>query len=431
MTQLSTGRLRWQLMALLIFPITFVMSLDRTAMAVASPIIQRQFGFTLVDMSLILTAFTWCYALLQVPGGWLAERVGPRRSLFWANLLWSVLTAATPLGFSLASFVVIRGLLGVGQSADWPSSVLAIKRWFPERERGRGNSILLGGLYFGPIVGGPLTILIATRLGWQWAFFLYGIAGAALGIAWWMFFRDDPHAHPRIQRAEARYIEAGRGSDAARAAPGTLRHCLRSVRFWAIGLQYFFLVLIQSFFTTWLPTYLVQSRHLSLARMGVYASLPWVAMFVVVFAGGAFADRVLVRTGSVWAARVPAAVAGFLIGAGALILASQAASVPLMVALLCVSLGGIGLTQVSIWPATQELGQGATGIVAGWTNFLGNMGGVFGPIFAALMVGWTGGWTGALIGIALAGVVGAALWFLVHPERPLEAVAAAAPALAE
>jgi ACS family glucarate transporter-like MFS transporter len=123
-----TDGLRWSLMFFLIAPITFVMSLDRTAITVAAPIIQHEYGFTLMEMSVILTSFSWTYALLQVPGGWLAERYGPRRTLFWANALWSLLTAATPLGFNFASFVGLRALLGVGQSADWPSSIVAIRR---------------------------------------------------------------------------------------------------------------------------------------------------------------------------------------------------------------------------------------------------------------------------------------------------------------
>ena len=143
---IRAGGLRWSLIIFLIAPITFVMSLDRTAIAVAAPTIQREYGFSLLEMSVILTSFSWTYAALQVPGGWLAERYGPRRTLFWANALWSALTAATPLGFNLVSFVGLRALLGVGQAADWPSSIVAIRRWFPLAERGKGHSVLLGGL---------------------------------------------------------------------------------------------------------------------------------------------------------------------------------------------------------------------------------------------------------------------------------------------
>ena len=413
--------------SLLIGPITFVMSLDRTAIVIAAPTIQSEYHFTLVQMSLLLTSFSWTYALLQVPAGWLAERFGPRRMLYWANLMWSALTALTPAGFSFASFVVIRGLLGAGQSADWPSSVLALKRWFPQAERAKANSILLGGLYLGPIAAAPITTWVILSFGWRWAFYAFGALGVAIGIAWWFGFRDDPATHPAVGAAEARFIAAGQPADPARPPRGAFRAGLRSVQFWAVGLQYFFLVMIQSFYTTWLPFYLVRDRHFSLAAMGIYASLPWVALFAMVFVTGALADRILRRTGSVWAARVPVAVAGFAVSAVALIAASRAPQVWLMMLLLCISLGAVGLTQVSIWSATQDLGRASTGIVAGWTNFWGNAAGVVGPVLTAFLVGWTGTWAGALFGIALSGIAGAVLWLFVHPERPIAALSGAAP----
>jgi ACS family glucarate transporter-like MFS transporter len=143
----------------------------------------------------------------------------------------------------------------------------------------------------------------------------------------------------------------------------------------------------------------------------------------MVFVAGRVADLIERRTGSIWHARVPAAMIGFVVSAGALIAASRTADVPLMMGLLCVSLGAIGLTQVSIWSATQDLGRGATGIVSGWANCWGNSAGFVGPVFTALLVQWTGGWSGALLGIAIAGGAGAVLWLFIHPQRPLDALA--------
>jgi ACS family glucarate transporter-like MFS transporter len=419
MTQ-ATGKLRWWIVFGLIGPITFTMSLDRTAIVVAAPTIQHEYGLSLFQMSLILTSFNWTYASLQVPAGWLAQRFGPRRALAWANLAWSVLTLATPLGFSVQSFVAIRMLLGAGQAADWPASILALKRWFPRQERSKGNSVLLGGLYLGPIAAAPLTTMVIASFGWRWAFYLFGVLGVGLGLAWWHWFRDDPRQHARITPGEASYIAAGQDEDVG--AGGSFWRCLGSFRFWAIGMQYFFLVLVQSFYTTWLPTYLMSVRHTSLKEMGVFASLPWVALFVMVFVAGAVADRIERTTGSVWWARVPAAILGFIVSAGALIAASRTADVGAMMALLCVSLGAVGLTQVSIWSATQDLGGRSTGVVSGWANCWGNSAGFVGPVLTALLVRWTGGWSGALLGIALAGGAGAVLWLFVQPQRRLEAL---------
>ena len=417
---MKTGRFRWWMVWLLIGPITFVMSLDRTAIVVAAPVIQKEYGFSLVDMSLILTSFSWTYAFLQVPAGWLAERAGPRRALYWANLLWSFLTALTPAGFSLGSFIAIRAALGVGQAADWPASVLALRRWFPKRERAKGNSVLLGGLYPGSNHrrtdhhGGHAELRLAVRVLWlrhPWAAARVRMVvrisrqpgGASLGLC-------------RGSGADRRGTRTG----GAGHAEGGVAGAVRSVQFWAIGLEYFFLILIQSFYTSWLPTYLVQARNFSLKSMGIYASLPWVALFCMVFIAGGLADRLLRATGSVWKARVPAAITGFVVSAAGLILAAETANVALMMAFLCISLGAIGLTQVSIWSSCQDLGGAATGVVTGWTNFLGNSSGFVGPVVIALLVKWTGGWSGALLGIALAGLCGAVLWLFVHPERQLQ-----------
>ncbi len=424
----SVGRVRWWMVFGLIGPITFVMSLDRTAIVVAAPTIRHEYGFSLVQMSLVLTSFSITYAALQVPAGWLAQKFGPRRALAWANLLWSVLTIVTPMGFSLASFVTIRALLGAGQAADWPASVMALKRWFPRRERSTGNSVLLGGLYLGPIAAAPATTAVIAAFGWRWAFYGFGVLGLLLGAAWWLWFRDDPRTHPAITAGEAAYIAAGQDEDPPGSQQGAFLRCLTSVQFWAIGVQYFFLVLIQSFYSTWLPTYLTEVRHMSLQQMGIDASLPWVALFVMVFVAGAVADAIQRATGSIWKARVPAAMIGFIVSAAALIAASRAPNIVLMMGLLCVSLGAIGLTQVSIWSATQDLGRSMTGVVSGWANCWGNSAGFVGPVLTAFLVRWTGSWSGALLGIALAGAAGAVLWLFVHPQRPLTALADAAPA---
>ncbi len=232
-----------------------------------------------------------------MPAGWFAERIGPRRSLFFANSLWSVFTAATPLGFSFLSFSAIRFALGIGQSADWPSSVLAIRRWFPLAERAKANSVLLGALYLGPIIAALLTTAMMLSFDWPVAFYGFGAVGLLLDLAWFWGFRDRPENHPIVGRAEAVFISSGedspRAGGARRATPDPFIRCLGASQFWAIGLEYFSLILIQSFYTTWLPTYLFNVRHLSLKAMGVFAALPWVALCVMMFVSGALAVRVL------------------------------------------------------------------------------------------------------------------------------------------
>lgn len=243
-----------------------------------------------------------------------------------------------------------------------------------------------------------------------------------MGILWWVFYRDRPQDHPRISPEEVHYIESGydAGSTPDVARWRDWKRFISNYRFWAFGLQYFFLIFTQSFYTTWLPTYLVKARHFSLTSMDFAASLPWVALFVMVFVTGAWQDRVRVRTSSKTPTRTPFAVTGFVLAAGFLIVASWVATPWLMIVLLMGSLGSVGLVQVSIWPTCTDLGGNMTGSVTGWTNLWGNLSGALGPILTAFLVALTNSWASALTVMALAALIGAGLWLMVQPDRPLE-----------
>lgn len=412
------GKLRWGIVSMLVAPITFVMTLDRAAMTIAAPTIQKELGLSLVEMSVILTVYFWAYALGQVPAGRLAERHGSRKVLAGTSALWSFMMILTPLGTGFNWLVGCRALLGGAQSADWSSGVLAVKRWFPKSERAKGNSFLLGGLYLGPIVSAPLTAWMILQFGWHSVFYVFGAIGILLGVAWWFGYRDVPAKHPLIGTEEAAYIAAGQ-TESEVATKGVFLKCLKHPRFWLFGIQYFLLVLIQSFYTTWLPTYLMRARGLSLKSMGFAASLPWIAVFVAVFAAGIVCDKILKRSQSVWAARVPVAMAGFLVSAVTLCLASFAVNIAAVIGFLCLSFAAVGFVQVVVWSATQDLGRSFTGVMSGWTNLWGAASNVAGPMSVALMVKLTGHWASALVVIALAAGLGTVLWLFVHPEKPL------------
>ncbi|MCA3834963.1 MAG: MFS transporter, partial [Burkholderia sp.] len=364
------NHLRWKIVAFLVAPLTFVMTLDRAAMAVAAPTIQGELGLSIVEMSMILTIYFWAYAIGQIPAGRAAERFGSRRVLFGTSALWSLMMIVTPFGGSFAWLFGCRLVLGGAQSADWSSSVVALKRWFPAGERAKGNAVLLAGLYLGPIVSAPLTAWTIVHFGWHAVFYGFGALGLLLGAIWWFGYRDAPASHPLITQAEADYIAAGQPPGHT-VVSGSLVRCLRLGRFWIFGIQYFLLVLIQSFYTTWLPTYLMRARGLSLKAMGLYASLPWVAVFVAVFVAGTVSDRLLRKTGSIYWARTPVAIAGFVVSALALVAASRAEAMAAVIALLCLSFAAVGFVQVVVWSAAQDLGRPFAGVMSGWTNVWG------------------------------------------------------------
>ena len=422
----NVSSLRWKIVAFLVAPITFVMTLDRAAMTVAAPTIQKELGLSIVEMSMILTVYFWAYAIGQMPAGRMAERIGSRKVLFGTSAMWSLMMIVTPFGATFAWLFGCRLVLGGAQSGDWSSGVVAIKRWFPRAERAKGNSILLAGLYLGPIVSAPLTAWTIASFGWHTVFYGFGALGLLLGMIWWIGYRDTPAQHPLITKEEAEFIAAGQPPENA-PVKGAFLRCFRQPRFWVFGIQYFLLVLIQSFYTTWLPTYLMRARGLSLKAMGVYASLPWVAVFLAVFVAGYLCDRILKKTGSVYWARTPVAMVGFIVSAAALIGASRATSMPSVIGLLCLSFAAVGFVQVVVWSATQDLGREFTGVMSGWTNVWGALSNVAGPVTVAYVVKVTGSWESGLFLIGVAAACGAVLWIFLHPERPLQGTPAADP----
>jgi ACS family glucarate transporter-like MFS transporter len=236
-------------------------------------------------------------------------------------------------------------------------------------------------------------------------------------VLWYLVVRDDPAKLRGINNAEVALIRADAGpeEDVPDRRLGA-RAFLKSGQFWAIGLQYGLLILIQSFFTTWLPTYLVQARGMTFSSMGFLGALPWGAMIIAVFGTGLLNDRVAVS----WRARKWLAVGGFFVAAVALTIGALTPSNGWMIAWMCLSLGAVGVVQVQVWAGCQDLGGRYAPTVTGFTNLCGNLTAAFGPIFTSLLVGIGGNWGLALVIMSVAGVLGTICWMFVHPERPLD-----------
>jgi ACS family glucarate transporter-like MFS transporter len=407
---------RWKLAWLLVMPITWIMSLDRTAMTVAAPIIQKDLHFTLVQMSWILTAFHWAYAIFSIPAGIFTVWAGARVALLVANAAWSVLTLAIPFAGSAAALTGLRFGLGGFQAVDMPASITAFKHWFPAGERARANSALLAGVYLGPIVGAPLTAWLVGAYGWRAAFIAFGALGIASAVAWWFVFRNSPDGHPEVSGDERAFIRAGQ-TDETPVARGSWKALVGRRAFWTIGVQGLCTGVIMGFFNTWLPTYLMQERGVALKSLGFFSSLPRMILLLVVFGASAIADLVFRRTGSLWLARVPAAIAGYLILALCLWLTSQVTGTVPALALLAAGLGGMGFVQASTWVTMQEVGGEQTGLLTAWNGMVTNGGAAIGPMLMAGLAQSQGNWSGALAGVAAVGVIGAVAWTLIHPRR--------------
>src|SRR5271165_7166995 len=414
---------RWYILALisLMYLITY---LDRVNISTVAPVIAKEFGFDKVTMGIIFSSFVWAYAAFQVPGGWLGDRFGARNVLTIIVAYWSVMTAATAAATGAMSFVVLRFLFGVGEAGAFPGATRAMQLWYPREERGLVQGLTHSASRLGAAIAPPLVVLIITTLGWRWVFYLSGAVGFVWAIWWYLSYRNLPEEHGMVNRAElARIRGVGENGEikeahierkAANVPWGTL---LRSPNMWAIMCAYFTYVYCLYIFLTWLPSYLVDARHFTLLKVGIFASLPLFAGVIGDTAGGLATDWLLKKTGNTKLARRSVAIVGLL--GCAIFIVPAALTEDAYVAVYCLTAAMFFLecTIGPSWSVPMDTGGKYSGTVSGMMNMAGNFGGAMSPLVFGVLAQY-GNWQAPFVVAAVLLVLGAAVWgFWLDPDR--------------
>lgn len=395
----------WKKLIWLLTPATLLMAMDRAVLTVSAPLFQSEFGFTLPQLGFLFTAFFWAYAAMQIPAGALVTRFGPKRTLFVAIVLWSAMTAITPFATTFFALLVVRILLGIGQSADWPASIVAINRMFRGPERASANSVLLCALYAGPVVGAPLTGWLLAALGLHGVFLICGILGFIFAGIFLLGFGDDR--------------SAGSDETSSDDAPVSFKSLLASRNVWLIAAAYICTACSVSFYQTWFPTYLVKARGISLELVGIYAGVTSVGLCLAALCGGQVARLAVRMTGSQRSGRGTMGALALLVSASASVASVFASSDLAALGLACIGVSALGLAQVVSWTTVQEVGGAATGSLTGLINLCGNLSAGAAPAVSALLVTWTGSWSTSFFFLGAAGVVGAVAWTQIRADEPL------------
>ena len=242
--------------------IAVIMYLDRVCIAQAAPLISADLGLTRVQMGWAFAAFNWAYAIFEVPGGWLGDRIGPRRVLTRVVLWWSFFTAATGWVWNAPSLIVTRALFGAGEAGCFPNLTRIFTTWLPVAARER----VQGLLWFCARWSGAFTPLLVAYIlefmTWRIAFVLFALPGVIWSIFFYRFYRDDPRTHPDINAGRTGAAAARRQTrpSVAHVPWGRL---LRNTSVLLLCLQYAFLSYGWYFYVTWLPTYLREARGTS------------------------------------------------------------------------------------------------------------------------------------------------------------------------
>jgi sugar phosphate permease len=389
--------------------------MDRQILATSRPVIMKELGISLVAMGAITTGFRLAYALFQIPGGWLGDTIGARRALTLVVSWWSAFTALTALAWNSASMLVIQVFFGVGEAGAFPIATRSLSRWMRPTERGFAQGVTHAGSRFGGAITPPIVaIAIIPLFGWRAAFYAFGVVGVIWAIAWFVYYRDTPEEHRGVNDAERELIGGGAKRMAGAKVPW--RQILSHGNLWVLAVMYFFYNYNLNVYQDWFPTYLKDARHMTLAQMGFYASLPLLAGVVGDLAGGWFSDRVLHWTGNVNLARRWPAIAGFLVSAGATIPAVLTSDPHVSVAWYCVAFFGLEWTVGISWAVPLDIGGDFAGSVSAVMNMLGNFGGAA----AATVVTYTAahyGWNVPFLMTASLCVIAAVLWLKIDATR--------------
>jgi len=366
--------------------------MDRVVISTAVPVIQEDLGFSLVTMGWILSAFRWGYALFQIPGGWLGDRIGPRRALALIVTVWSFFTSATALAWNAVSMAVFRFLFGIGEAGAFPTATRSLSRWMLPAERGYAQGVTHAGSRLGAALTPPLAVLLITAYGWRAPFVVFGALGVVWAAFWYAWYRDTPEEHRRVNQAERELIRLSLGgprSPTTRSVPWA--KILPSPTLWLLSLMYFCYGYAISVYLDWFPKYLNDHRGFDLRTMGLYASLPLFAGTLGDLLGGWLSDVRARRSGNLRAARRGVAMTGFLLAGASILPATFTGNAVASVWYTCVAVFALELTVGVSWAIPLDIGGDYAGSVSAVMNMCGNVGGALSPALLAYLVrgyGW-------------------------------------------
>jgi ACS family glucarate transporter-like MFS transporter len=401
------------------FVVSAIAYLDRVNISIAGPTIMQEFHLSDIELGWIFSAFVLGYAFFQAPGGWIADRIGPRNVLTMGVVWWGVFTTLitflpSGMGGLIVALIAIRFLLGIGEAVVYPASNCVVAAWMPSTERGKANGFIFTGVGFGSGITPPLITYVMAHYGWRWSFWVSAALGVIAGAIWYILARDTPAKHPWITKEERAHIEAGLPS--ADQAGGKLpwssilgnRHIL------AVTFSYFTYGYAAYIFFTWFFTYLRKVRGLNLRDSSFYTMLPFLAMATGSLVGGWISDR-LTKSYGKRVGRCGLAAFGIGLCAIFIALATQVASAQLASVVLAGGAGALYLSQSSFWSVSADIGGKSAGSVSGIMNMGGQLGGALTASLTpaiATHLGWT---TSFLVAAGFC-AFGSLAWLVVQPE---------------
>ena len=436
MADLPVGRVRWFLVFLL-FVLGAVSFLDRVNISIAGSALAEEYHLTQVQLGSIFSAFLIGYAIFQTPGGWLADRLGPRYVLTIGVVWWGIFTALTAslsstIAGALSYLILIRLLLGAGEAIIYPACNRFVSQWIPSQERGLANGLIFAGVGAGTASAPILVTYLMVHYGWRAPFWVSAILGLIVGVIWYVAARDVPEQHPMVSPAELSYIHEFRTAKPAANSTSDLlpedsagryffplswQQIATNKNILAVTVSYFCFGYVAWIFFSWFYIYLAKVRGLDLKASAYYSTLPPLAIVVCSLCGGAISDAMTKSYGK----RIGrCGVAGFalILASMILVVGSRVANAPLASIVLSGGVGALYLAQSSYWSITADIGGKSAGLVSGFMNMGAQLGGAL-TAWLTPVIAQRYGWTSSFLVAAILSAFGGMVWLLVEPNHGL------------
>jgi ACS family D-galactonate transporter-like MFS transporter len=390
-------------LALLAFSV-FINYIDRGSLSIAAPMLKDELGLSGSQLGILLSSFFWTYGLFQILSGWLVDRFNVNWVMAIGFFLWSAATGATGLLRGFTALLVVRLILGIGESVAYPSYSKILTKFFPASQRGFANSLIASGLASGPAFGMLLGGMLMARFGWRSFFIGVGVISLLWLIPWFRWMPRGP----------------GLITDTKREPAPTSFEILRQRPAWGSFLGHFCNAYGLYFLVAWLPFYLVRERHFSMHSMAKIGGALFLTQALCSIACGRISDHWIASGASRTRVHMTFISVG-LLGTAVFLLSSVLAGPALSVALLMLVGVSVGLVMASVWPITQTLaGPQASGQWTGLQCAFGNSSGAIVSAITGVLLDRTGHFFWAFLVTAAISVLGVFFWnFLASPVEPV------------
>src|SRR5580658_6734088 len=386
--------------------------MDRSALGVVAQAIRTEFKLSPVEMGYLFSSFFWSYVLCLLPIGIMLDRYSTRIINSVGITIWSLAMAATAGVWSFSSLIAARLVMGAGEATSIPSCGRIVREWMPAQERGAATVFWSAGSFVGPAIGAIVVAALTSAWGWRAAF----IVLAALGLVWLacnLIWFDKPERVSWLSEDERRKILSERSAGSPdeiglQGNPGVIWELLKSPSMWgamiaqASGIYALYLLLF------WLPSYLQDTRHLTIMKTGLYTAIPWAIAVPASIAIGALSDRLL-QNNTLLAGGRRTIVACCVLLAATLALVPFTDNTVLILALFALSLTGINVAISLNLSLVTDLVHRApdVGKAISLTILSGNLCGLIAPIVTGYIVASLGAYDWALWIAGILLVIGA------------------------